>query len=126
VKPTVEDRQAITELLSRYGLLIDQQRTDEWMDLFLEDAVIEVPGRPPLRTGIDRRGLAEGAPRGLHLAAAPIVRAGNSDDSALAEQSFSFLNLQTGKPLVGWYEDELVKRAERWYIARRAINYFRT
>ena len=49
--PNLEDRQAITELLSRYGLLIDQQRTDEWMELFLEDAVIEVPGRPPFRTG---------------------------------------------------------------------------
>ncbi len=123
--PNLEDRQAITELLSRYGLLIDQQRTDEWMELFLEDAVIEVPGRPPFRTGADRRGLAEGAPRGLHLAAPPVIRAGSSDDVALGEQSFQFHNAVTGKPLIGWYDDELVKRGDRWYIARRVIQYFR-
>jgi SnoaL-like domain len=125
MKPSVEDRQAITELLSRYGLLIDQQRSDEWMGLFAEDAVIEVPGRPPYRTGPDRRGLAEGAPPGLHLAAPPVIRAGASDDVALVEQSFQFHNAVTGKPLIGWYEDELVKQGERWYIARRVIQYFR-
>ncbi len=125
MKPSLEDRQAITELLSRYGLLIDQQRPDEWMELFLEDAVIEVPGRPPIRTGADRRALAEGAPRGLHLAAPPVIRASGSDDAALGEQSFQFYNLVTRKPLIGWYEDELVKRGDRWYIARRVIRYFR-
>jgi hypothetical protein len=124
MKPSVDDRQAITELLSRYGLLIDQKRTDEWMELFLEDAVVEVPGRPPYR-GPDRRSLAEGAPRGLHLAAPPVIRAGSSDDVALVEQSFQYQNAVTGKALIGWYEDELVKRGERWYIARRAIQYFK-
>jgi hypothetical protein len=125
MKPSIEDRQLITDLLSRYGLLIDQKRTDEWMELFLEDAVIEVPGRPPLRTPPERRGLADGAPRGLHLAAPPILRAGSSDDAALGEQSFLYHNLVTGKPVIGWYEDELVKKGERWYIARRVIQFFR-
>jgi SnoaL-like domain len=125
MKPSVEDRLAITELLSRYGLLIDQQRIDEWMELFLADAVIEVPGRPHLNTGPDRRALAAGAPPGEHLAAPPIIRPGNSDDSALVEQSFHYYNLETRKVLVGWYEDELVKREDTWYIARRAIKYFR-
>jgi SnoaL-like protein len=125
MKPSLEDRQAITELLSRYGLLIDQRRLDEWMELFLADAVIEVPGRTQMSTGPDRRGLAAGAPPGEHLVAPPIIRAGNSDDSALVEQSFQYYNLETRKVLVGWYEDELVKREDTWYIARRAINYFR-
>jgi len=113
MKPSLEDRQAITEILSRYGLLIDRQEPDEWLKLFLDDAVIEVPGRPAYRTGEDRRSLAEGAPRGLHLAAPPVIRAGGSDNAA------------TGKSLIGWYEDELVKRGEHWFIARRAIHYFR-
>jgi SnoaL-like domain len=125
MKPSIEDRQLITDLLSMYGLLIDQKRTDEWMELFLEDSVIEMPGRPPMRTGPERRGLAEGAPLGLHLAAPPILRAGSSDDEILAEQSFLYHNAVTGKPLIGWYEDELVKQGERWYIARRVIQFFR-
>jgi SnoaL-like domain len=125
MKPSLEDRQAITELLSKYGLLIDQHRPDDWMELFLEDAVIEVPGRPHYRTAADRRGLAQGAPPGLHLSAPPVIRAGSSDDAALVEQSFLFHNLASGKPLVGWYEDELVKRGEQWYIARRVIQYFK-
>jgi SnoaL-like domain len=125
MKPSVEDRQAITELLSRYGLLIDQKRIDQWMELFLADAVIEVSGRPPMATGPDRRALAEGAPAGEHLVAPPIIRAGTSDDSALVEQTFHYYNLETRKVLVGWYEDELVKREDTWYISRRAIKYFR-
>ena len=125
MKPSLEDRQAITEILSRYGLLIDRQEPDEWLKLFLDDAVIEVPGRPAYRTGEDRRSLAEGAPRGLHLAAPPVIRAGGSEDVALVEQSFQYHNAATGKSLIGWYEDELVKRGEHWFIARRAIHYFR-
>jgi SnoaL-like domain len=124
MKPSIEDRQQITELLSSYGLFIDQKRLDEWMELFVEDAVIEMPGRPPLRTGPERRGLAEGAPLGVHLAAPPILRAGRSDDIALGEQSYLFHNAVTGKPVIGWYEDELVKQNQRWYIARRVIQFF--
>jgi hypothetical protein len=125
VNPSVEDRLAITELLSEYGLLIDQQQMEEWLDLFVEDAVMEVPGLAPLRSRAERRGLVEAAPTGLHLCAPPILRAGEVDGTASARQSFMFRNSQTGQVLTGWYADELVKRGDRWYIARRVIRYLR-
>ena len=44
---SLEDRCEITELLSQYGLLLDRQQIDEWMALFVPDAVFEMQGRPP-------------------------------------------------------------------------------
>jgi 3-phenylpropionate/cinnamic acid dioxygenase small subunit len=125
MNPSVEDRLAITELLSEYGLLLDQHQLADWLDLFVEDAVMEVPGLPPLRGRAERRALVETAPTGLHLCAPPILRAGEADGTASARQSFMFRNSKTGQVLAGWYADELVKRGDRWHIARRVIRYLK-
>ena len=125
VKPSIEDRQAITELLSEYGLYIDLQRFDEWDDLFTDDAIVEAPGLDPMRTRAERRALAEGAPTGLHMAAPPVLHPGASADTVHGEQSFMWRNALNTKFLPGWYEDEYVRREGRWYIARRVIRYVR-
>ncbi|MDA8045833.1 MAG: nuclear transport factor 2 family protein [Actinomycetota bacterium] len=120
----VEDRLAITELLSKYGLLIDRHRIDEWSLLFTDDAVFDVPGIGPLCTAEARRRMVETAPKGLHLAAPPIIDEG-PDGSASCQQEYLFRNVETGRFLTGWYEDEVVKRDGQWLFARRAIKYFR-
>ena len=122
---SADDRQAITEMLSRYGLLIDQGRVDEWEAMFVGDAEFDVPGQEPLRTGPARRAMVEGAPRGLHLCAPPVIRSDGPDGTATTEQSFLFRNLETGQMLTGWYEDTLVKREAQWLFASRRIQYFR-
>ena len=104
-----EDRLAITEVMSKYALFIDTRRTEEWEALFEDDSIIEIDGRPPIDTAEGRRKLIQGSPRGVHLAAAPIIRDGPATDSAVAEQTFMFHNLVTGASLAGWYEDTLVE-----------------
>ena len=120
-----EDRWAITELLSKYGLLIDRHLMDEWTALFTPDAEFEVPGVGTFCTVEDRRGMVENAPKGLHLVASPVITPGPSGVAAACQQEFLFRNVETGKFLTGWYEDDVVKRGDEWLFARRAIRYFR-
>ncbi|MGO8861169.1 MAG: nuclear transport factor 2 family protein [Acidimicrobiales bacterium] len=119
----LHDRQAITELLSRYGLLIDQRRLDEWTALFTEACEFVVPGMGTFRTVEDRRRMVENGMRGVHLVASPVIRAGDADGTAEAEQSFMFRASETGRFMTGWYSDTLVKQDGVWLIARRAIQY---
>lgn len=119
----LDDRQAITELLSRYGLLIDQRRLDEWSTLFTEECEFVVPGMGTFSTVADRRRMVENGMRGVHLVAAPVIRAGDAGGTAEAEQSFMFRAGESGRFMTGWYRDTLVKEDGRWLIARRAIEY---
>jgi len=38
------DRQDIQDLFSLYGFLVDDNRADEWLALFTDDGVFDVPG----------------------------------------------------------------------------------
>ena len=60
---TYSDLQAIYSLLSRYGALLDRLEVEEWLDLFSEDAVLDIGGElldsrasaadlPPRRPGV--------------------------------------------------------------------------
>jgi hypothetical protein len=119
------DRSEITELLSLYGLLLDQQRVDEWMELFLREAVLEVDGRPCLATAEDRLELARTAPPGTHLSAFPVIREGDAVDSARAEQTFMFRDAKSSRMFAGWYEDVLVKFEGAWRFQHRTIRFHR-
>jgi SnoaL-like domain len=125
VSLTWEDRIEITELLSRYALLLDQQRLDEWMDLFMADAVIDIDGQPSLTTIEGRRHLGQTAPRGTHLCAPPVLREGDVEGTALAEQTYVFRNIATGGLLSGWYEDALVKSNGTWRFVRLGVHFHR-
>lgn len=119
-----EDRFAIADVTSRYGLLIDSRRLDEWAELWEPAASIVVPGWQPIETPERRQKMATGSPRGVHVVAAPIVEPGPEPETATSEQSFVFHNLDTGEIMAGWYQDQLVKRAGQWRFACRVIHYF--
>jgi hypothetical protein len=120
---SLEDRCEITELLSQYGLLLDRQQIDEWMALFVPDAVLEMQGRPPLTTQADREELGRTAPHGTHLAAAPVISEAASVNTAECEQTFMFRDAATGRMLAGWYEDVLVKVDGDWRFRQRLIHF---
>jgi 3-phenylpropionate/cinnamic acid dioxygenase small subunit len=117
------DRVEIAELLSRYGLLMDRQRTEEWMDLFVNDAALDIEGRPLLSSADDRLDLAHTAPHGTHLSAPPVISEGALPETARTEQAFIFRNRAEGSFLGGWYEDDLVKADGRWRFQRRTIRF---
>jgi SnoaL-like domain len=120
-----EDRSEVTELLSRYALLLDRQRIDEWMDLFESDAVIDIQGLDPLTTEERRRDLGLTAPRGTHLSAPPVLREGDAEGTALVEQTFFFRDAATKAVLGGWYEGIVVKRGGTWRFRRFAVRFHR-
>lgn len=122
---SLEDRTDITELLSRYGLFLDQLRADEWLQLFLPDAVVEIEGMSSLRTNAERLELLHTAPRGVHLSAPPIISEGVTADTATSQQTFMFLQAKRGSLLAGWYDDALVKSEGTWRFQRRIIRFYR-
>jgi hypothetical protein len=125
VSLTWEDRIEITELLSRYALLLDQQRLDEWTDLFTSEAVIDIQGQPSLTTIEGRRNLGQTAPRGTHLCAPPVLREGTAEGTALAEQTYVFRNIATGALLSGWYEHVVVKSNGTWRFEWLSVHFHR-
>jgi hypothetical protein len=120
---SLEDRNAITDVLSQYGLLLDRQQVDEWMGLFLIDAVFEVEGRPRLTTAAERAELGRTAPSGTHLVAPPVIGQVGAADTAESEQTFMFRDAESGRMLAGWYEDVLVKVEGAWRFRRRTIRF---
>jgi hypothetical protein len=123
---SLEDRFEITDLLSQYGLLLDRQQVDEWMALFVHDAVFEMEGRFPLTTPADRMEVGSTAPSGTHLAAPPVIRQGGAVDTAVSEQTFMFRDAESGRMLAGWYEDVLVKVEGGWRFQHRTIHFHGT
>ena len=122
---STEDYGAITQLLSRYGLLLDTQRVEEWMGLFEPGAEVVIDDRPPISTEEGRRALITDSPRGTHLAAPPVVRVGELATQAVSEQTFIFFNIGSGQIRSGWYDDNFVKRDNQWFLVRREINFFK-
>jgi 3-phenylpropionate/cinnamic acid dioxygenase small subunit len=119
---TYSDLQAIYSLLSRYGALLDRLEVEEWLDLFSEDAVLDIGGEL-LDSRDKRRALTASAPRGLHVANLPVisgdVEAGQVDSMA----TFLFWNSARQTTRLGWYDDRLVRVGPAWRFASRRISF---
>src|SRR3981081_3183537 len=101
--------------MAKYFVYMDRQE-EEWVALFDDGASFEVAGREPLVDATALKQFFHDAPRGVHLASAPLIRAGATDGSALATQTFLFRNAETEAFRTGWYDDELVKREGTWWF----------
>jgi hypothetical protein len=95
------------------------------MQLFVQDAILEVEGDPPLATAEAREELGRTAPKGTHLAAPPVIHEGKVANSAVAEQTFLFRAAASGRMLAGWYEDVLVNVEGAWRFQLRSIYFHR-
>jgi 3-phenylpropionate/cinnamic acid dioxygenase small subunit len=120
---TVDDRLAIQDLLAKYLVYMDRQE-EEWVALFDESASFEVAGREPLSDPTERKQFFHEAPRGVHLASAPVIRPGAREGSALSTQTFLFRNAETEAFRTGWYDDELVRRDGTWRFKVRRVGFF--
>src|SRR6266550_4278265 len=108
----VDDRFAIEDLLAKYAVLMDRQ-DEGWVDLFDDDASLEVAGNDP----VPKPGLKQfflDAKRGVHLASPPLISPGTEEGTARSTQTFLFRNAQTEAFRTGYYDDELVRRDGTW------------
>ncbi len=86
----IEDRLAIADLLSAYALRLDQGRIEDWLEVFLPDASMEIPGQPTIHTHQGLREMAGGSPMGTHIASSPLISPGENPDEAVVEQAYIF------------------------------------
>jgi len=126
---TVQDELEVRNLLARLARLADEGDLDEYLTVFTEDAVMELPGGPP-RTG--HAGLRAGAEAGrssgatgpgshtIHLLHQSHVVV--DGDEATSTTAFTFLRDTAGTPtvaLVGRYHDRFRRTPEGWKLAHR-------
>jgi hypothetical protein len=118
---TAEDRFAIQDVLTKYCVLMDLQ-DETWVDIFADDATLVVRG-DPVRHKADLEQFFRDAKRGLHLTSPPLIRPGDSPETANSTQTFLFRNAQTELFRVGYYEDELVRRDGTWRFLVRRVEF---
>jgi hypothetical protein len=114
--------QAVHNLLGRYGMLLDRLIVEEWLDLFTDDAVLDIDGTT-LDSREKRRGLTASAPRGLHVANLPVIGGEFDGDELSATSTFLFWNTAQRTTRLGWYDDRLVRVEGGWRFATRRISF---
>jgi 3-phenylpropionate/cinnamic acid dioxygenase small subunit len=126
------DREAIAEVLYRYGRALDGRRWEELRDVFTEDAVGEYSGRIN-RTfhGVEAiMGLVERALGALeasqHVIANPVIEVDGDEARSrcyLHAQHYRPGERTGGSTLVvgGVYHDRLVRTPAGWRIAHRRL-----
>ena len=119
--PSPADQVAITQLLARYCLALDLDDVDTWVGLFTPDASYEVYGRSwDGHEGLRR--MMGAAPGGLHLGGPPVIEMVGAD-RARTLQNLLFVERATGVARHSVYDDELVRTADGWRIARRRCRF---
>jgi hypothetical protein len=114
------DRDEITDVLARYGSLLDRGDHEAWVDLFTAEGSFEVFGRSFVgRQGLMR--MAEMAPGGVHLAGLPVIEL--EGDAARVQQSFVFFDQHTHEVRIGWYDDVMRRQGQRWRFDRRRTTF---
>jgi SnoaL-like protein len=117
-----EDILAIQDLLSKYGLYLDEHDMESWGALFAPDAEMHAFRQTWHGPEIVER-IAQADP-GLHMAGVPSVEL--DGDRARARQSFLFVEGVGHRLRLGMYVDELVRLAEGWRFASRRIVFMKS
>lgn len=120
------DHEAIRDLMSQYCHLVDDERFEDFAELFTEDAVVtaKVAGTT-YRGPAEIRGFLEGQPahrRGLHVTVNHRI-AVDGDSATATADFFVIARRPEGLHLfaMGRYDDRLVRGGGRWRFAERHV-----
>jgi 3-phenylpropionate/cinnamic acid dioxygenase small subunit len=128
ISGTLEDREEIRDLYTRYVLTLDGGRRDEWIDCFTENGAFESQrfgkhlGHDGLRKffAIYRESL--GGAQGRHvITAIHFTIEGDRASGGCYLTYYHSKNGRTGLAAVGHYEDELRKDAGAWRFESRRV-----
>ena len=123
----MSEEEAIRDLMSEYCHLIDDERFEDFMELFTEDAVVtaKIAGTT-YRGRQEIRGFLENQPpekRGLHVTVNHRVQV--NGDTATAQADFFVVVPRAGGlhfMSMGRYDDQLVRQDGRWRFRVRHVN----
>lgn len=121
MQPSPEDHVAISQLLARYCLTLDQDDVEGWVALFTPDARYEVFGRA-FEGHAGLRRMLKGAPSGLHLGGPPVIEQVDRDH-ARTTQNLLFVDSTSGASRSAVYDDELRRTQDGWRIAKRRCRF---
>lgn len=128
----MSDELAIRNVVARLAILADEGDLEEYVGLFADDALWEMPGnsiqgRDNLLAGaIERRSAGTVGPGSntRHVITTQAVAV--SGDEALSDAYWQFWVNTATEPsiaLFGTYRDRLVRTADGWKLAHRTISY---
>jgi hypothetical protein len=132
---TPEDHFAVIDLLAAYARAIDSGRADDYADNFRPDAILDLRGgaqrlngRDAIRewvSGLIDSGHVGGDPATLrHFVGLPLIE--GDGDRCTAQTYCVILDYDPARnirsPLVGRYEDVIVKADGRWRFQHRIIH----
>jgi ketosteroid isomerase-like protein len=120
----LEDRLAIRELVESYNDAVMRFDGDGWKATWLEDATWSLPGMGAVAGRekffpIWQRMMAGFSFVGFYASAGPIVVSGDRAHATWWQQEELHAKDGTKRAIHGRYEDDYVKRAGRWYFAKR-------
>ncbi|MDQ1042905.1 nuclear transport factor 2 family protein [Streptomyces sp. V4I2] len=124
MKLALEDRLAVTELISLYGHLVDAGELDRWAEVFTPDVVYDVSdfgqGRLTGLAALTEAALAQGAanPVAHHITNVVIEEA--TDDRVRA-RSKGLGVMADGSCGSATYEDTVVRVGDGWRISHRRV-----
>jgi hypothetical protein len=114
-------RAAISQLLAEYCALLDHGQFEDVAGLFVAEGQLEIPAGTFIGQAKLERFFAR-SPRGIHLCGLAALTAADPEDQAIhAVSSFSFVELATGRQVVGYYDDDIVLAEGHYRFAVRRI-----
>src|SRR5208337_1883904 len=125
---TLEDREQIRDLYTRYALTLDSGQYDDWVDCFTDDGVFESPrfgrhtGREGLRKFTSLYDESLGGAQVRHVVTT--VHFKIEGDRAVGGCYLTYYHSKNGKTqlaAIGHYEDKLRKAADSWRFESRRV-----
>lgn len=122
---TLEDKQAIAELVARYNFALDHLRIEEWVDTFTDDGELRTGDKTQCKGRSNRIAFLEQARAKGHRSrhwAANLVIDGDDDVARLRMYVLSIaINNGIEPYIIGEYDDTLVKVNGEWRFKRRHV-----
>jgi hypothetical protein len=113
-----EDIESIRYLLAEYCLSSDENRHDDWANLFADGGGMYAFRKDWIGHDV-LVGFISNAPEGIHLNTS--VRIDLDGDSATALSNFVFFTNDKAVGSMGLYADDIVRTTKGWRFTRRAI-----
>jgi hypothetical protein len=120
---SIEDRQAIEELLATYAISCDVHDVDTTIGLFTEDGEFRVFDRAFAGPEGLRKMLTRAAP-GLHLSGASVITP--TPEGASVRQQLVFYPADRSEHRLTIYDDVVVKVDGRWLFRSRECRFMNT